>query len=72
MNPARLETLVWVCIYGGLATLMLGGWVGGTAPALGGTLAVAGGVLVLAGLVLIWLRSRLRAGAAQDGKKDAA
>lgn len=68
MTPARLETLVWVCIYGGLATLMLGGWTRGTAPALGIGLAIAGGLLLLAGLLLIWLRSRLRGGARHDGK----
>ena len=68
MTPARLETLVWLCIYGGLATLMLGGWASTMAAALGGVLAIAGGVLVLAGCVLIWLRARLGGARRRDGK----
>ncbi len=57
---ARIEAWVWVLIYGGLLTLVLGlalrradrGW--------GDALALGGLVLAGAGAVLIWVRSRLK------------
>ena len=57
---ARIEAWVWVLIYGGLLTLVLGlalrradgGW--------GDALALGGLVLAVAGAVLIWVRSRLK------------
>lgn len=60
MQPARVETLVWVLIYGGLAVLILGLWVGGADAAVGQVLAWAGGLLALVGVLLIWVRSRMR------------
>ncbi len=62
MKPARVETLVWVLIYGGLAVLMLGLWIGAADVAVGRVLAWGGGALALVGVVLIWLRSRMPGG----------
>ncbi|WP_295639118.1 hypothetical protein [uncultured Methylibium sp.] len=59
MKPARVETLVWVLIYGGLALLILGLWVRGADAAVGQVLAWAGGLLALVGVLLIWIRSRM-------------
>lgn len=62
MKPERLETLVWVLIYSGLAVLILGLWVRGADAAVGQVLAWAGGLLALVGVVLIWVRSRMSGG----------
>lgn len=62
MKPARVETLVWVLIYGGLAVLILGLWVSGTDAAVGQVVAWAGGLLALVGVLLIWVRSRMPGG----------
>lgn len=70
MKTARLESLVWVCLYAGVAGLILGAWTAGFDAALGQALAVGGGVLALIGAVLVWLRSRRPADAAphDDGR----
>jgi hypothetical protein len=62
MKPARVETLVWVLIYGGLAVLILGLWVSGADATVGQVLTWGGGLLALAGVVLIWIRSRMGGG----------
>lgn len=59
MTPARLETLVWVLIYGGLLLVGLGLAVQQRAGLLGWSLVAGGGVLALAGVVLIVVRARL-------------
>jgi len=57
---ARLEVLIWVLIYGGLLTLVLGIASGDVHRVAGWSLAVLGAVAAAAGVVLIWVRSRLR------------
>lgn len=57
---ARVEALVWILIYGGLLTLVLGLAVRTDAPVLACVLMVAGLVVAVAGAVLIWVRSRLK------------
>ncbi len=57
---ARIEAWVWILIYGGLLTLVLGLAVGRIEPVLGGVMAFVGAVLALAGAVLLWVRSRLK------------
>lgn len=56
----RLQTLIWVLIYGGLLTLVLGIATSRTDGALGWTLGVAGGIAAAAGVVLIAVRARLK------------
>lgn len=56
---ARLQQLIWVLIYGGLLTLVLGLSVQRTDDAIGWSMVVAGGVVAAIGFVLIYVRSRL-------------
>ena len=57
---ARLQNLIWVLIYGGLLTLVLGIAVRRTDASLGLKLMIAGMVLAAAGAVLIYVRSRVK------------
>ena len=56
----RLETLIWVAIYGGLLTLVLGGFMARAQDGAGVEMMVVGGLLALIGAGLIYVRSRLR------------
>lgn len=60
MTPQRLETLIWVLIYGGLLAVVFGLFVQRSLPATGWTLVVGGGVATVAGAVLVWVRSRMK------------
>ena len=59
-NIARLHALIWVLIYGGLITLVLGVFTRRSAGPLGWSLMVAGALVAAAGVVLIYVRSRLQ------------
>jgi hypothetical protein len=56
-----LQQLIWVFIYGGLLTLVLGLSVERNDESLGFAMALGGGGLALLGAVLIYVRSRLKA-----------
>lgn len=56
---ARLQGLIWVLIYGGLLTLVLGLSVQRSDPATGWALMAGGTAVAALGFVLIYLRSRL-------------
>lgn len=56
----RLETLVWVLIYGGLLTLVIGAFMARGQDGAGLEMMVGGGLLAAIGMVLIYVRSRLR------------
>lgn len=56
---ARLESLIWVLIYGGLLLLVVGIATGRESEALGWSLSVPGVVIAAVGVVLIYVRSRL-------------
>jgi xanthine/uracil permease len=58
MSTAKLETLIWVLIYGGLLLVVFGLFVQRTLPAAGWTLIVVGAIVTVVGAVLIWVRSR--------------
>ncbi len=58
----RLQQLIWVLIYGGLLTLVLGLSVQRSDDALGWSLVAGGAVVAALGFGLIYLRSRLTAG----------
>lgn len=60
MKAARVETLVWVLIYGGLLSLSLGFFAAPRAETLGYGLMLAGGVAAVVGVVLIFLRARMK------------
>ncbi|MGH6639206.1 MAG: hypothetical protein ACREBY_11500 [Polaromonas sp.] len=59
-SVARLQALIWVLIYGGLLTLILGLSVERIDDALGWSLVVGGGVVAAVGFVLIYVRSRIK------------
>jgi VIT1/CCC1 family predicted Fe2+/Mn2+ transporter len=56
----RLQTLIWVLIYGGLLTLVLGIATARSDGAVGWTLGVVGGLAAAAGVVLIAVRARFK------------
>ena len=56
-----MQQLIWVFIYGGLLTLVLGLSVQRNDASLGVAMALGGGALALLGAVLIYVRSRLKA-----------
>lgn len=56
---ARLQQLIWVLIYGGLLTLLLGLSVQRSHDPLGWSMVVAGGLVAAIGFFLIYVRSRL-------------
>jgi vacuolar-type H+-ATPase subunit I/STV1 len=56
---ARLQLLIWVLIYAGLLTLVLGLSLQRLDDTLGWSLVVGGGILAAIGFVLIYVRSRL-------------
>ena len=57
---ARLQALIWVLIYGGLLTLVLGLSTRRFDGSLGWSLMVVGALVAALGVVLIYVRSRLR------------
>ncbi len=59
MNPATVDKLIWLSIFGGLLLLSLGLFVRQTDAALGLGFIVVGAVLAVAGAVLIWVRSKM-------------
>jgi hypothetical protein len=59
---ARLQTLIWLLIYAGLLTLVLGLSVQRSNDPLGWSMVVGGGILAAAGFFLIYVRSRLTPG----------
>jgi len=59
---ARLQTLIWVLVYGGLLTLVLGLSVQRSNDPLGWSMVVGGGILAAVGFSLIYVRSRLTPG----------
>ena len=61
LNLKRMQQLIWVLIYGGLLTLVLGVSVQRTDNALGWTMVAGGAVLALIGLGLVFVRARMKA-----------
>jgi hypothetical protein len=59
MSVARIETLTWVLIFAGLATLGLGWSVQRSDDLLGWVLMGGGIVAMGAGALLVWVRSRM-------------
>ena len=59
-NLNRLGYLIWVLIYGGLLTLVLGLSVWRQDDVMGWPMVVGGGCFALLGAVLIYVRSRLK------------
>ena len=60
MDIQRVESWVWLLIYGGMGLLGLGLSVQGANAPLGWSMVVLGGVGGLTGVLLIWVRSRMK------------
>ncbi len=56
---ARLQALIWILIYAGLLTLVLGLSAARIDHAVGWSLVLAGGIVAAVGFFLIWVRSRM-------------
>ena len=56
----RLHQLIWVLIYGGLLTLVLGLSIQRTDDAIGWSMVLGGALVTVLGVVLIYVRSRLK------------
>ena len=59
LSAGRIETLVWVLVYGGLLVFGLGVALSRGGLDYGGSVSVAGLVIAVAGAVLIYVRSRM-------------
>ena len=57
---ARLEAVIWILIYGGLLTLILGFWVEPMDDDTGWPLRVGGALAAIIGFALIYVRSRIK------------
>mgnify|MGYP001764414114 CR=1 FL=1 len=60
MSAARVETLLWLLIYGGILAASLGWFTEDHSVGLGWTLMVGGAAAVAAGIVMIVVRSRIK------------
>jgi hypothetical protein len=58
MTTKKLDTWVWVLIYGGMLGFGLGWFTQSRSPALGWVIISAGGVAAAIGVLLIFIRSR--------------
>ena len=58
-SVARLQSLIWILIYGGLLSLVLGLAVERDDEATGWPLVLGGGIVAAVGFVLIYVRSRI-------------
>ena len=58
MTTKKLDTWVWVLIYGGMLGFGLGWFTQSRSPTLGWVIISAGGVAAAIGVLLIFIRSR--------------
>ena len=61
LTSQRLHTIIWVLVYGGLLTLVLGLSVQRNDDDLGWSMVAAGLVVALLGFALIFVRARMKA-----------
>ena len=58
MSTARIDTWIWVLVYGGLIVLGVGLTVQRSDDSFGWVIALIGALLIAAGTLLVWIRSR--------------
>ena len=58
-SVARLQAVIWVLIYAGLLTLVLGLSVARIDDTLGWSMVAIGGAMAAVGFLLIWVQSRM-------------
>ncbi len=61
LSSKRLHTIIWVLVYGGLLTLVLGLSVQRSDDDLGWSMVAAGLVVALMGFALVFVRARMKA-----------
>jgi len=61
LTSQRLHTIIWVLVYGGLLTLVLGLSVQRSDDDLGWSMVAAGLVVALLGFTLVFVRARMKA-----------
>jgi hypothetical protein len=61
LSSKRLHTIIWVLVYGGLLTLVLGLSVQRSDDDLGWSMVAAGLVVALLGFALVFVRARMKA-----------
>jgi hypothetical protein len=61
LTSQRLHTIIWVLVYGGLLTLVLGLSVRRSDDDLGWSMVAAGLVVALLGFALVFVRARMKA-----------
>jgi hypothetical protein len=61
LTSKRLHTTIWVLVYGGLLTLVLGLSVQRSDDDLGWSMVAAGLVVALLGFALVFVRARMKA-----------
>ena len=61
LTSKRLHTAIWVLVYGGLLTLVLGLSVQRSDDVLGWSMVAAGLVVALLGFALVFVRARMKA-----------
>jgi len=61
LSSKRLHTIIWVLVYGGLLTLVLGLSVQRSDDDLGWSMVAAGLVVALLGFTLVFVRARMKA-----------
>jgi hypothetical protein len=61
LNSKRLHKLIWVLVYGGLLTLVLGLSVQRSDDDLGWSMVAAGFAVALLGFSLVFVRARMKA-----------
>jgi len=61
LTSQRLHTIIWVLVYGGLLTLVLGLSVQRSDDDLGWSMVAAGLVVALLGFALVFVRARMKA-----------
>jgi hypothetical protein len=60
INKLRVERLAWICIYGGLLTLVLGMFLQRQDRTLGDGFQIGGSAVAGVGAALIWVRSLMK------------
>lgn len=60
INKLRVERLVWILVYGGLLTLVLGMFLQRYDRLLADTFQICGTIVASIGALLIWVRSRMK------------
>jgi hypothetical protein len=57
-HEGRIDILIWVCIYGGLLSVVASLVLSSISPALAWILGIGGSLVTALGIILIYIRSR--------------